>query len=375
MKADGELAALKDMVSRFARDTVAPRADLRDLITFPPELHDAFERQGLFGIGIPAAYGGMGGGWLHLSAAGQALAEHGGSLGTALSWLMHCLISRFVILGFGTDGQKISLLPGLASGEKVPCLAISEPGVGGHPKRLTTAALRQGTSFSITGEKAYLTNGPIADLFVVLAITAQEGERKSYTAFLVPSDTPGLKKTPPMDLGFLRPCPHGGVALDGCVAGEDRVVGREGCAYPDIAMGFREVEDVMMMAPFIGGTRAQIRMIASAVRERGVEPGREVAAAMGEAVAGVSVLEVLSRDAAGMLDTEGPGHPGLLPMVLFMRQSAQGIARCLNGVVEKAGVAMGLDFTSLTNDLVSSMKIAGNVARIKQERLGRSVLS
>jgi alkylation response protein AidB-like acyl-CoA dehydrogenase len=375
MKADDELTALKDMVSRFARDEIAPRDDLRNLIIFPPDLHEAMEKQGLFGIGIPGAYEGLGGGWQHISTAGQAMVEHGLSLGAALSWLMHTLISRFVFLGFGTDSQKIDHLPQLASGKTIPCLAISEPGVGGHPKRLTTVAKREGDSFIISGEKAYLTNGPMANLYAVLAITAEEGGRKSYTAFIVPAGIPGLERTGPMDLGFLRPCPHGGIVLDGCSVPAGNVLGRENHAYTDMALPFRQVEDVMMMAPFIGGARAQMKMIAGSLRERQADPGSDVAIALGWAAAALDAMEILAGEGARMLDEGGPENPGLLSLVLFMRQSAQDVQERLNVVLGMAGITMGHGYAVLTNDLVSSMKIAGNVARIRQEKLGRSLVS
>lgn len=375
MKADGELTALKDMVSRFARDEIAPRDDLRNMVIFPPDLHEAMEKKALFGIGIPSAYEGLGGGWLRMSVAGQAFTEHGRSLGVALSWLMHVLISRFVFLGFGTDTQKIDFLPGLASGKTIPCLAISEPGVGGHPKRLTTTAKKQGDSYLISGEKAYLTNGPMANLYAVLAITAEENDRKGYTAFIVPAGIPCLERTGPMDLGFLRPCPHGGLILDGCAVSPSSVLGRENHAYTDIALPFRQVEDVMMMAPLVGGAKAQMRMIVGKLRERAEDPGKDVASALGWAAAALDAMEILAREGAWMLDEGGPDHPGLLSLVLFMRQSAQDIQERLNSVVSSAGLAMDHDYSVLTNDLVSSMKIAGNVARIKQEKLGRSLVS
>ncbi|HNY65422.1 MAG TPA: acyl-CoA dehydrogenase family protein [Deltaproteobacteria bacterium] len=375
MTEDNELTALKDMVSRFAREEIATRTDLKDLVVFPADLREAMAKLGLFGIGVPRAYEGMGGGWLHMGAAAQAIVEHGLSLGVSLSWLMHTLISRFVFLGMATDAQKLEYLPGLASGRRIPCLAISEPGVGGHPKKLTTAAKRDGDTYVISGEKAYLTNGPIADLFVVLAVTAEANGRKGYTAFIVPADTPGLTKTEPMDLGFLRPSPHGGIVLDGCRVPAGNVLGREHHAYADVALPFRQVEDVMMMAPFMGGAQAQIRMLASGLRERGADPGRDAAAALGWVKAAADTMEILAAEGARMLDTGGPDHPGLLQLVLFMRQSVQDIEEGLNRVVSMTGLDLGHGYTSLTNDLVSSMKIAGNVARLRQEKLGRSLLS
>jgi len=372
---DDELTALKRMVSMFAVRHIAPRTDLNDLLLLPADLRQAMAQEGLYGIGIPVAHGGMGGGWLHMGVSGQAFVENGHNLGTALSWLMHSVIARFLFFGFGSDEQKNLFLPEIAKGTKIPCLAISEPGVGGHPKRLSTVAREHGGVYRISGEKAYLTNGPIADLFIVLAVTAQEGERKSYTAFIVDRDTPGLKMTGPLDLGFLKPCPHGGIVLDGCEVDSSRILGRVGHAYTDMALPFRQVEDIMMMGPLVGGVRAQIALLAASMKGRGVQPGSDVAALLGEVVSSADSLEILSREAAAKLDSSGIGHPGLVSLVLFMRNVAQGIQTGLTDIVGKTQVATDRAFASLAADLTASMRIAGNVARIRQEKLGISILS
>lgn len=370
-----DLVALKESVSRFAGESISHRTDLYDHTILPPEIHEAFAREGLYGLGIPVAYEGRGGGWLHIAVAAQAYVENGLNLGSGLSWLMHAVISRFLFFGFGTDSQKLAYLPDLASGKKVPCLAISEPGVGAHPKHLSTRASALDGSFRLSGEKAYLTNGPIADLYVVLAITHEEEGRKGFSAFVVPSDTPGLTRTASLDLGFLRPCPHGGIVLNGCVVSADSILGRKGHAYTDISLPFRQLEDTMMMGLFVGGSKAQIRLIADAVREQGREPSREAASLLGEAMAAAESLEILTHEGANTLDASDAGNPDLLSVTLFARRTAKDVQDILIDFVQKTGVHMGKPYNLLTNDLVSSMKIAGNVARMKQERLGMSLLS
>ncbi len=370
-----DLVALKESVSDFAREAIAPRTDLSDYTVLPPDVHEAFAGEGLYGLGIPVAYEGRGGGWLHIAVAAQAVVENGLNLGCGLSWLMHAVISRYLFFGFGTDAQKLACLPDLASGRKTPCLAISEPGVGAHPKHLKTRASARDGSFSISGEKAYLTNGPIADLYVVLAITGEEEGRKSFTAFIVPSDAPGLARTPLLDLGFLRPCPHGGIVLDGCVVPGESIIGPKGRAYADISLPFRQLEDAMMTGLFVGGSKAQIRLIADAFREQGREPSKDAAFLMGEAVSAADSLEILAHEAANTLDTSDTGNPRLLSVTLFARRTARDVQETLIDIVRKTRVEMGKSYNVLTNDLVSSMKIAGNVARIKQERLGGSLFS
>ena len=72
-------------------------------------------------------------------------------------------------------------------GRAVASVAISEPRVGAHPKLLTTRAEEDGDGYCIFGEKAWVSNGPLAEVFVVFAVTAIEGDRKRYSAFLVPA--------------------------------------------------------------------------------------------------------------------------------------------------------------------------------------------
>jgi alkylation response protein AidB-like acyl-CoA dehydrogenase len=369
-----ELNSLRELVTRFAGEHVAPRTDLYQRTSFPEDLHSEFARENLYGIGIPVAYRGMGGGWLHMAVAGQALVESGLNLGVALSWLMHVLLSRFVFFGFGTDEQKFAYLPSLATGACTPCLAISEPGVGGHPAKLTTSARKEGRVYRITGEKAYLTNGPIADLYVVLAITSEHDSRKGYTAFIVPSGTPGLRRTEPLDLGFLRPCPHGGIVLDGCEVVEENILGLKGHAYPDVALAFRRIEDVMMMAPFVGGARAQLSLIAKALGAGGEQLDRDTASLLGEAVSTIDSLEVLANEAANLLDQYRIDHPGLASMALFMRQTAGTVQERISEIVQISGIDPGQPFRALAYDIGSSLRIAANVARITREKLGRSLL-
>ena len=373
MKIGEDLRAIRELSARCAAEHIAPRAGLHELVTFPPDLREALARERLFGIGVPAAYQGMGGGWLHLAAAGMELARTGHSLGVALSWLMHCLLSRFAFFGFCTDRQKLAYLPLLASGARTPCLAISEPGVGGHPKRLTTSAQQKGNLWSISGEKTFLTNGPIADLFVVLAVTGNSSGRKEYTAFIVPAESPGLRRTGPLDLGFLRPCPHGGIVLENCEVPDENVLGRVGHAYEDIALAFRRIEDVMMMAPFVGGARALISLAAGLLAPGGKALSGEQEYLLGGAVSAADSLEVLAMEAASLLDEYRQDDPAIVSIPLFMRSTAALVQEGIQGLVCSAGIEAGQPYDSLAHDLNSSLRIAANVARMRQAKLGRSL--
>jgi Acyl-CoA dehydrogenases len=172
-----------EQISRFAAEHIAPRSDLSSKGDFPHDLWGKMAQNGLFKIGIDEFYGGSGGGYRDLGTSAEAFVRHGFNMGLSISWLYQQLVARFLVAGFGSAEQKHQLLPQMASGKLTVSFAVSEPKRGAHPKLLTTAAIKDKSFYTLSGEKTYLTNGPIADIFIVIVITGYSGERKEYTAF------------------------------------------------------------------------------------------------------------------------------------------------------------------------------------------------
>ena len=195
------LPGLREDMGRFARTEIAGRTDMRDAVSFPHDLWGKLAAAKLTGIALPVEYGGRGGNYVSLTVALEAMVRHGHSMGFALSWMMQEAIGRFILLPFAADGIKEHYLRLLTGGSAVTALAISEPGVGAHPKHLAASATREGTGWLLSGEKTMITNGPIADFFVVVAVTSGDKGRKAFTAFLVPKTTPGFSLTNPIELG------------------------------------------------------------------------------------------------------------------------------------------------------------------------------
>jgi acyl-CoA dehydrogenase len=178
-----------------------------------------------------------------------ALVEHTGLLGIASIWGGRQLVSRFFIDGFGNDVQRVAWRGRALS------VAISEPKVGAHPKHLATRAEPAGGGFRITGEKAWVSNAPLAEAIIVLAITSVDGARKRYTAFIVPRDTPGTTMTNMPAFHALRPSRHCGLRLDGAWVPDAAILGETGSAYELMALPFRDVEDVVGMFGLLGAFR------------------------------------------------------------------------------------------------------------------------
>jgi alkylation response protein AidB-like acyl-CoA dehydrogenase len=356
----------------FAQRHIASRPELNSQRQFPSDIWEKMGRENLLGIGIPERFGGQDGDYLSIAAAGMALVEGGNNLGCALSWIIQQIIARFFILGQGSSKQRKTYLPDMAGGKITACLAISEPQGGGHPKYLTTKASYNGTNYIISGEKTFLTNAPVADLFIVFAIEGIDGERKRFSAFFVPKGLEGLTLAEPLDLGFLYPCPHGGIILNRCQASENDVLGRSLSAYEDMALPFREVEDAMMMGPLTGGIKALLHHILGLIKDQGIPLREDLDARLGGIVSTINTLEILTYEASSMLDDDAH-HPDLLSLLIFCRRVAAETVEKICELVSFADIRKDPLYEMMTNDLVRSMSIASNVAYIKQKKLGRSL--
>lgn len=201
-----------------------------------------------------------------------ALVERTGLLGVASVWGGRQLVGRH-FLSFGTDAQRAEW-----SGRAL-AVAISEPKVGAHPKLLTTRAERVDGGFRITGQKAWVSNGPSADAIIVFAITAEDASRKRYSAFIVPRGTPGLTVSEMPGFHALRPSKHCLLTLDGCAVPDTAILGEAASAYERMALPFRDIEDAVGTFGTLGALRHAIASFAGVALGQTAELGAVVALA------------------------------------------------------------------------------------------------
>lgn len=193
-----------------------------------------------------------------IAAAGYALTRRCGHAGLTMTWIGQLLKTDF-LQRYGQ--QATHCVNTILSGESLCALAISEPGVGAHPKHLTCSAERHGKSFVLNGAKAYVSDGPDADWFIVLAITETLAERKQFSAFLVNKNQPGLEIGPPAPGSALAPSSHCNIIFTRCRITEDALLGTPGKAFDEISKPMRTLEDVLMLAPIAGAMQAQLDLI------------------------------------------------------------------------------------------------------------------
>jgi hypothetical protein len=179
-------------VANFLAEQVdADRIDAAGEI--PAEVIDGLRQLGLFGIKIPAEFGGLGLSQINYNRIMQLVASHCASTAVLLSAHQSIGVPQPLKL-CGTPEQKAKYLPRLAAGA-ISAFALTEPGVGSDPSRLATLAtpIEDGAAWLINGEKLWISNGPIAELLIVMARTnAPEAERPEITAFIVETDSPGF---------------------------------------------------------------------------------------------------------------------------------------------------------------------------------------
>jgi acyl-CoA dehydrogenase len=283
-----------------------------------------------------------------------ALVERTGLLGIAGIWGGRQLVIRH-FLSFGTDAQRAAW-----SGRAVS-VAISEPKIGAHPKLLTTRADKTGDGFRITGEKAWVSNGPSADAIIVFAITSEDAGRKRYSSFIVPRGTPGLTIAEMPGFHALRPSQHCLLTLDGCEVPESAMLGETGSAYDRMALPFRDIEDAVGASGTLGALRHAIGLFAGAALDQTADIGAIVALT---AVFQAGSDAVVARLDAGRFRTGDATLVGLRVLAMDIVDRLRPLAL----VLQKPAL------TELIADMDATLGIARGPRIARQAHLGEAAL-
>jgi acyl-CoA dehydrogenase len=184
---DDDFREILAQTHHFVRTAVVPRE--QEILAddkVPDDLREQARKMGLFGYAIPQQWGGLG---LDVVQDVEMAMEFGyTSLALRSMFGTNNGIAGQVLVGFGTDEQKRRWLDGIASGDVVASFALTEPGAGSNPAGLRTRAVRDGADWLISGQKRFITNAPVADLFVVFARTRPADDKGARIAvFLVPA--------------------------------------------------------------------------------------------------------------------------------------------------------------------------------------------
>lgn len=217
---------LREMIRDFALNEVAPTAAERDEEErFDRAIFDKMAELGLTGIPFPEQYGGAGFDYVAYCIAVEELSRVCASTGVTLS--AHTSLAGWPIYKFGNEEQKQKYLRPLAEGTKIGGYGLTEPGSGSDAGGMRTYAKLDGDDYVLNGSKIFITNGGVADIYVVFAVTDPEA-KNGTTAFIVESDFPGFSVGKKEKKLGIRSSPTTEIIFENCRVPKENILGEVG---------------------------------------------------------------------------------------------------------------------------------------------------
>jgi len=259
-----EAAALLALTRELAAAELAPKAAAYEHdARFPREVFRTLGKAGLLSLPYPEEHGGGGQPYeVYL----QVLEELASAwLTVALGVSVHTL-SCYPLATFGTEGQRSRWLPDMLGGELLGAYCLSEPQSGSDAAALRTRAVRDGDRYVVSGTKAWITHGGVADFYSLFVRTSDDGPR-GISCLLAPGDTAGLSAAPPEQKMGFKASPTAQIILDAARVPADRLVGEEGQGFT-IALAALDSGRLGIAACAVGLAQAALDTALDYARER-----------------------------------------------------------------------------------------------------------
>jgi alkylation response protein AidB-like acyl-CoA dehydrogenase len=290
---------------------------------------------GFLGLTIPEEYGGSGGDHLAYCLVTEELGRGDSSVRGIVSVSLGLVAKS--IAHWGDEAQKREWLPRLTAGEALGCFGLTEPGTGSDAANLTTRAVREGDGYVISGSKMFITNGTWADVMLVFARTGGEGHR-GVSAFLVPTDAPGLIRREVHGKLGLRGQATAEIVLGGVRVPASAMLGPEGKGF-SVAMSALAKGRMSVAAGCVGIAQACLDAAVSYAGER---------EQFGAPIAGRQLVQELLADiavdvdAARMLtwrvaDLVDRGLPFATESSVAKLYASEAAVRCANNALQVFG--------------------------------------
>ncbi|PFA68158.1 acyl-CoA dehydrogenase [Bacillus sp. AFS015802] len=229
-KLSEEHEMIRKMVRDFARNEVAPTAAERDEEErFDMDLFKKMAELGLTGIPWPEEYGGIGSDYLAYCIAVEELSRVCASTGVTLS--AHTSLAGWPVYKFGTEEQKQKYLRPMAQGEKIGAYGLTEPGSGSDAGGMKTTARLEGDHYVLNGSKIFITNGGIADTYIVFALTDPSQRQRGTSAFIVEADFEGFSVGKKEKKLGIRSSPTTEIVFEDCKVPKENMLGKEGDGF------------------------------------------------------------------------------------------------------------------------------------------------
>ncbi|MDN5927552.1 MAG: isovaleryl-CoA dehydrogenase [Hyphomicrobiales bacterium] len=261
-----DIGALRDLVRRFARDEIAPRAAEIDRENdFPADLWEKLGQIGVLGMTADPDYGGSGMSYLAHVIAMEEISR--GSAAVGLSYGAHSNLCVNQINRWGTPEQKGKYLPGLCAGTAVGALAMSEPGSGSDVVSMKLRADKKNDRYVLNGNKMWITNGPDASTLVVYAKTEPTMGSRGITAFLIEREMKGFSVAQKLDKLGMRGSNTGELVFEDVEVPFENVLGDEGKGVQVLMSGL-DYERVVLSGGPLGIMAACLDVAVPYVQQR-----------------------------------------------------------------------------------------------------------
>ena len=324
--------AVRQAAETFCRERIAPQAQLIDQQDrFPHALFQELGQQGYMGMSCPTEYGGSALDLVSVCLVLEEVSKASGSVGSSLN--AHIGLASTLIAEHGSPAQKQRYLPALASGRSIGAFGLTEPSGGsdaGHP---LTRALATPEGWSLSGSKAFNTNGPVADVFVLTASTAS-----GVSAFIVERGAPGFELGPPDHKMGMRGSDTCSLYFQDTPLGPDALIGSEGRGFRAFAHTLDRGR-VQVAALCVGLAQAAFELACRYASER-MQFGRPIGGFQGislqiaEMAAAIDSARLMTLNCARMYDK---ALPIKLPSALAKYHAAEAALKCTAAAVEILG--------------------------------------
>ena len=225
-----EQELVRQMVREFAVNEVKPiAAEIDETERFPMENVKKMAELGMMGIPFPKELGGAGGDVLSYIITVEELSKVCGTHGVIVS--AHTSLCASLIYENGTPAQKEKYLVPLAKGEKIGAFGLTEPGAGTDAAGQQTTAVLDGDNYILNGSKIFITNGGVADTFIVFAMTDKSQGTRGISAFIVEKGFPGFSIGKKEDKLGIRASSTTELIFENCVVPKENLIGKEGKGF------------------------------------------------------------------------------------------------------------------------------------------------
>ena len=250
----------------FAQNEVKPLAqEIDETERFPMETVQKLGKYGMMGVPIPREFGGQGCDTLTYVLLVEELSKVCGTTGVIVS--AHTSLCADPIYKFGTDEQKAKYLPDLVSGKKVGAFCLTEPGAGTDASGQQTKAVLDGDHYVLNGSKIFITNGGVAETFVVFAMTDKSLGTKGISAFIVEKDFPGFSVGTLEKKMGIRASSTTEIIFQDCIVPKENMLGMEGKGF-SLAMQTLDGGRIGIAAQALGLAAGALERTIEYVKER-----------------------------------------------------------------------------------------------------------